>query len=86
MGELLKSLREYGEDTYIIIDSPPILSTLEPILLSKIVDGVILVIRADRTPRDPVQRAVASIDRQKIIGVILNQKEAGKMGPYSAYY
>lgn len=67
-------------------DSPPIISTTEPTLLSKMVDGIILVVRADRTPRETVQRAVKSIDRQKIIGVVFNQIDMKPSGYYSKYY
>jgi non-specific protein-tyrosine kinase len=86
MEELLKSLRLFGEDTFIIIDSPPLLAASEPVLLSKWVDGVILVVMADRTPRESIKRAVQSIDRKKIIGVVLNQKEVKASSHYSSYY
>jgi protein-tyrosine kinase len=86
MEELIKSLRTFGEDTFIIIDSPPLLATSEPMLLSKWVDGVILVVMADRTPRESVKRAIQSIDKQKIIGVVLNQKEVKTSSYYSGYY
>jgi protein-tyrosine kinase len=86
MEELLKSLRKFGEDTFIIIDSPPLLSTSEPMLLSKWVDGVILVVMADRTPRESIRRAIQSIDRKKIIGVVLNQIELKASHYYSSYY
>jgi capsular exopolysaccharide synthesis family protein len=86
MGELLKSLGESGENTYILFDSPPIISTTEPALLSKMVDGIILVVRADQTPRETVQRAVKSIDRQKIIGVVFNQIDMKPSGYYSKSY
>jgi Mrp family chromosome partitioning ATPase len=87
MKELLTSLREFGNDTYVIIDSSPIFSTSEPTLLSKMVEGVVLVVMADRTPRESTRRAIQSIDRQKIIGVVFNQKEFKPMGHYySSYY
>jgi capsular exopolysaccharide synthesis family protein len=86
MGELLKSLGESGENTYILIDSSPIIATTEPILLSKMVDGIILVVRADRMPRESIQRAVRSIDRQKIIGVVFNQTELKPSSYDSKYY
>jgi len=86
MEELLKTLRTFGEDTYIIIDSSPLLSTSEPVLLSKWVDGVILVVMADRTPKESTKRAIRSIDKQKIIGVVLNQKEVKASSYYSNYY
>lgn len=86
MKELLTSLREFGDDTYVIIDSPPILATTEPTLLSKMVEGVILVVMADRAPRESVRRAIQSIDREKIIGVVLNQEELKGSSYYSGYY
>ena len=36
MGELLKSLIEFGDNTYIVIDSPPIMATSEPDLTLQI--------------------------------------------------
>jgi capsular exopolysaccharide synthesis family protein len=86
MTELLTSLREFGEDTYTIVDSPPVLSTSEPAVLSKMVDAVILVVRADQTPRESIRSAAQNIDRQKIIGLVFNQVEVKSMRYYSKYY
>jgi len=86
MGELLKSLTEFEENAYILIDSPPIISTTEPTLLSKMVDGIILVVRANRMPRESIQRAVKAIDRQKIIGIVFNQMDLKASSYYSNYY
>ncbi len=86
MGELLQSLREFGENTYIVIDSPPIMATADPTLLSTMVDGVILVIRAGYTSRESVQTAIKSIDRQKIIGVIFNQIDTKPSAYFSENY
>jgi len=86
MGELFKSLNEFGDNSYIIVDSSPIVSTTEPTLLSKMVDGIILVVMAERTPRETIQRAVKSIDRQKIIGIVFNQIDLKQSHYYSKYY
>jgi capsular exopolysaccharide synthesis family protein len=86
MGELVRSMRELGEETYTIIDSPPIASTSDPVLLSKMVDGVIVVVMADRTPKESIRRAIASIDRDKIIGIVLNQVDIKPSSYYSQYY
>jgi protein-tyrosine kinase len=86
MTELLTSLREFGEDTYTIIDSPPILATSEPAMLCKMVDGVILVVRADQTPRESIRTAIQNIDRQKLLGVVFNQVELKSLSYYSKYY
>lgn len=86
MVEFLKAVDEYDKSAYLVIDSPPIISTTEPTLLSNLVDGVVLVIMADRTPKEYVQRALKSIDRHKIIGIVLNQIDANPSNYYSRYY
>jgi len=86
MQEFLKCLRESGDNTYVIFDSPPIISTTEPIQLSKMVDGIIFVVMADRTPKGTVQRALKSIDHQKIIGIVFNQMDLNPSSYYSKYY
>ena len=86
MGEFMKSLKEIGDSTYIIIDSPPVFSTTEPVLLSKMVDGVIFVVMAGRTPKEAISRATKSLDREKIIGIVFNQTELKPSSYYSKYY
>jgi protein-tyrosine kinase len=86
MGEFLKCFRESGGNTYIVFDSPPVISTTEPRLLSKMVDGIIFVVMADRTPKESVSRSIKLIDRQKIIGVVLNQIDLKSTNYYSKYY
>jgi receptor protein-tyrosine kinase len=86
MGDLLQTLRESGENTYVVVDSPPIMATPDPTLLSTMVDGIILVIRAGYTSRESVQSAIKSIDRQKIIGVIFNQMDVKPSTYFSENY
>jgi len=86
MGELFKSLNEFEDSSYIVVDSSPIVSTTEPALLSKMVDGIILVVMAERTPREIIQRAIKSIDRQKIIGIVFNKIDIKSSSYYSKDY
>jgi capsular exopolysaccharide synthesis family protein len=86
MAELFKSLNEFEGNSYIIIDSSPIISTTEPILLSRMVDGIILVVMANQTPRETISRAIKSLDRQKIIGIVFNQIDLRPSSNYSRYY
>lgn len=76
MRNLITRLKSQYANRYIIIDSPPIMLTTEPIILSEMVDGVIVVVHAGKTPRDVVQRALSSINNKgKILGIVLNQIE-----------
>lgn len=87
MAELLAALRALGDDTFTVIDSPPILSTTEPILLANLVEAVILVVRAERVPKRAIRRALDIIGRKKILGVVLNEIDlkASHYGPETYY-
>jgi polysaccharide biosynthesis transport protein len=57
---------------FILIDCPPILSLPDMNIIEKLVDGILFVVRAERTPRDAVKTALNSLGSDKIVGVILN--------------
>ena len=72
MEDLVSELRSRYSDRYIIFDSSPLLATTEPSVLTRLVDGIVLVVRAGSTPRETVKQALAAIDPPKILGVVLN--------------
>jgi exopolysaccharide/PEP-CTERM locus tyrosine autokinase len=86
MGQLIAELKSRYNDRYIILDSTPILATAEPDILTRWVDGIILVIRAGMTPRDTVEQAIDSIEREKILGVVLNDLEFKSSGLFAHYF
>jgi protein-tyrosine kinase len=86
MKDLLKNLREWGEETYILIDAPPVLATSEPLIFSKWVDGIIMVVMSDRAPKKSVRKALESLGREKIVGVVFNQINLKPSKDYSDYY
>jgi len=86
MKNLIKALRDMDQETFILIDSPPILATSEPLMLSEWVDGVILVVGADHAPRGSIKKAFGGIDPKKIIGIVFNNKNLKPSKGYSDYY
>jgi capsular exopolysaccharide synthesis family protein len=85
--EMLGEISErFGKDTYIFMDAPPILVTSEPIIFSKLVDGIILVVMSDLAPKKSIRKAVDSIDREKIVGVVFNQINLKPSKQYSQFY
>jgi protein-tyrosine kinase len=74
MKTMLNTLKT--EFDYIIIDSPPILPLADMNILSKIVDGLVLVVRAGRTPKDIVIKAANSIHGANMVGIVLNGADA----------
>ncbi|HYT41409.1 MAG TPA: CpsD/CapB family tyrosine-protein kinase, partial [Methylomirabilota bacterium] len=77
---LISMLKEKYD--FILIDCPPILSLPDMNIIEKLVDGILLVIRAERIPRDAVKTALNSLGTDKIVGVILNDAKQ----PSSQYY
>jgi capsular exopolysaccharide synthesis family protein len=72
MHESLGALKERFD--FLLIDSPPITPVSDAVLLSTMVDGVILVVRGQRTRKHLVKAAVAQLksSQAKILGVVLN--------------
>lgn len=70
---LIKSLKEKYD--YIIIDTPPVTVATDAVVVGRIVDGVVLVVRNDFVKRNSVQRAKMELERNgaRIIGVVLNR-------------
>jgi exopolysaccharide/PEP-CTERM locus tyrosine autokinase len=86
MEALIDELTTRYRDRYIIFDSTPLLATTEPEILAKLVDGIIIVIRAGVTPRETVKQAIASLEKDKIIGFVLNGLEFKSSGLSSRYF
>ena len=85
MKSLVERLKEGHNGSYILIDSTPIVSTSEANVLSQMVDGVIVVIMADKTRRDAVKRELHTINSEKILGVVLNCAEFETSDYYNKY-
>lgn len=75
MKSLVTDLEARYADRYIILDSSPLLATTEPSVLNDMVDGILYVIKAGDTPRESVQQALKLVDKNKIIGVVLNNMQ-----------
>lgn len=81
MKRLINTLKT--EFDYVIVDSPPVLPLVDMNIISGFVDALLMVVRAGKTPKDIVIKAVHSMPAEKIAGIILNGAET-KLGKY--YY
>ena len=89
MREFLREVRDRYQDRFIIIDAPPSQVAAEANVLAKYVDGIILVVMAQKSPRETIQRAIENLGKQKILGIVFNgysqsYKSYGKY--YKKYY
>jgi protein-tyrosine kinase len=76
----MRQLIEEAKETFdwVILDTPPLVLLPDAHLLSSMVDGTLLVIRANSTPHAMVARAMDIIGRESITGVVLNQAAQGQ--------
>lgn len=72
MVAFLGRLRDAYPGAAIIVDASSVLHAADPLVLARGVDGVVLVVRADRTPRDEVRRAIEVLGSKRVLGLVLN--------------
>lgn len=86
MRSLINKLREKFE--IILFDSPPVIAVTDAAILSTMVDGVVLVIKAHQTHREAIKRAKNLLDNAeaKIFGSLLNSVKIEKTYGTNYYY
>jgi capsular exopolysaccharide synthesis family protein len=85
MKHIVSEAREAFD--WVIIDTPPIALLSDASLLGAMVDAAVLVVRAGHTPLDAVKKALDTLHRRRVMGIVLNRTEPG--GPshdYLGYY
>jgi capsular exopolysaccharide synthesis family protein len=70
---------------YVLIDTPPVAPLADCRLLGKWVDGFIVVVAANKTPRKLLAEALSLLDSAKVLGVVFNGDEQ-RLSPYYGYY
>jgi capsular exopolysaccharide synthesis family protein len=80
---VLNRLRQ--EFQYIVVDLPPILPIADSRIVADSSDGVILVVRAQRTRRELFQHALERFNAPNILGVVLNGVDPQR-SPYAHAY
>lgn len=84
-AEMLYQLKDRYE--YIILDCPPVLLCPEPITLSSIAEGTLMVVRSWKTSKTLVQDAIDAIGEKRCMGLILNDAvEPTGQYNYASYY
>jgi succinoglycan biosynthesis transport protein ExoP len=85
MAGLLKMLQ--GHYTHVVVDSPPIASFTDGVLIASMVDGVILVVHSGKSSRQVVRRSRQLIQDvgAKIFGVVLNNVNLRSQDNYYYY-
>lgn len=85
MANLLKRLQKHY--AHVVIDSPPITSFTDGVLIASMVDGVILVVHSGKTSRQVVRRSKQMLSDvgSRILGVVLNNVNLRSQDNYHYY-
>jgi protein-tyrosine kinase len=70
---------------FIVIDTPPVMVLPDVRVISRVVDGFVLVVAAHRTTRAALTGSLELLDRSKIIGTVLNGDDR-RHKAYESYY
>ena len=89
MEGFVKEVKERYQDRFIIIDATPSQVTAETNVLARYVDGIVLVVMAQKSPRKAIQETVSNLGKEKILGVVFNgytQADKSYHKYYKKYY
>jgi len=89
-SEKMSSLLEEMASRYdfVLIDTPPVLAVTDAQILGKMVDGLVLVVQAEGTPREALIQTRELLDLLKIktLGVVVNYFNLDNRGYYYRRY
>jgi capsular exopolysaccharide synthesis family protein len=71
---------------WVIVDAPPLLPVADATLLAPMCDASLLVVKAGQTHYAAAQKAADMLDRERILGVVLNGAVVGRGGGYRYEY
>jgi capsular exopolysaccharide synthesis family protein len=83
LPQLLSDVR--GRYDYVILDTPPLMPVVDSALLSRVVDGVLIVVSADKTPRKLLEEALNELDPAKVLGIVFNNDSRPMYGYDTTY-
>ena len=82
-AELVREARTRYD--YVVLDTPPVLPAPDARLLTDFIDGYLIVVAADKTPRKLLEETLALLGPAKILGLVFN-RESLKHSRYGRYY
>ncbi|MDD4732401.1 MAG: polysaccharide biosynthesis tyrosine autokinase [Desulfovibrio sp.] len=73
MRTLVQEMKDRYPDRYVIFNCPPLLRVPDALVFSSYVDQILLVVEAGRTTERQIRNALDLLDRDKVLGMVLNK-------------
>jgi protein-tyrosine kinase len=84
MAEIVQVLGRSDRQRVVVFDTSPLLSTAEAQILARLVDQIVVVVRAEFTEQPLLMEALSLLDRSKQIRCVLNQTRVNSLSEH--YY
>jgi capsular exopolysaccharide synthesis family protein len=87
-GPLFKQFIGWCNETFtmVLVDCPPMIGLADFDVVGTACDGVLLVVRANRTKRERLTELVPHLREQKLLGILLNGEERRRSRSRYGYY
>ena len=66
----------YANDRIIIFDSSSLLSSADPLILTRYVDGILLVVEDEKTTADDLEKTMELLKDKPLFGTVMNKSRA----------
>ncbi len=86
MSDVVRELSARYNDRIILFDTSPILATSQATVLTYLVGQILVVVEEGKTSQHVIQDAIALLDQQKVIGMVLNKSLGLSSSKYYPHY
>ena len=73
MLTMMTEIKKRYPERFVIIDTPPMKQYTDAIILSRFVDGVLIVVETEKTSSDDLKKIVDNLKDATIVGILLNK-------------
>jgi non-specific protein-tyrosine kinase len=86
MKDLVAEMKDRYPDRFVIFDVPPVLVAADTLAFAPLVDHVLVVVQAGKTPLPEIKKALEMLPKEKVLGIVLNRHEESTKPYYRQYY
>lgn len=75
-----------GQYDFVVLDTPPLLAVFDATQIARLVDGLLVVVAANHTPRKLLAEALTLLEPANVLGIVFNRDKQPPFGYYNTSY
>lgn len=75
MKRLVQDMKQRYSNRYIFFDVPALSSGADALAFTPLVDGILVVVEAGKTPMPEIKKHLALLPKEKVVGLVMNRAE-----------